>query len=63
MAATGGVSAALYAQHEGSASEIVEFRGEHQAGIVTAAQDRLHFASFDVITEDRSALTLSLIHI
>lgn len=57
VAATGGVSAALYAQHEGSASEIVEFRGEHQAGIVTAAQDRLHFASFDVITEDRSALT------
>src|SRR3954449_3863332 len=32
------------------------FRGEHQSGIVTPAQDRLHFAAFDVITEDRDAL-------
>jgi deferrochelatase/peroxidase EfeB len=32
------------------------FRGEHQAGIVTPAQDRLHFAAFDVITEDRDEL-------
>ena len=27
------------------------FRGEHQAGITTPAQDRLHFAAFDVTTE------------
>ena len=26
------------------------FYGEHQAGIVTPAQDRLHFAAFDVTT-------------
>ena len=32
------------------------FRGEHQAGIVTPAQDRLHFAAFDVTTSDRAAL-------
>ena len=32
------------------------FHGEHQAGIVTAAQDRLHFAAFDVITKDRERL-------
>lgn len=32
------------------------FHGTHQAGIVTPAQDRLYFASFDVITEDRSRL-------
>lgn len=32
------------------------FRGEHQAGIVTPAQDRLHFAAFDVTTTDRDAL-------
>ena len=32
------------------------FRGEHQAGIVTPAQDRLHFAAFDVTTDDRDAL-------
>ncbi len=29
------------------------FRGVHQAGIVTPAQDRLHFAAFDLMTEDR----------
>jgi deferrochelatase/peroxidase EfeB len=33
-----------------------EFHGEHQAGIVTPAQDRLHFAAFDVRTEDRDEL-------
>jgi deferrochelatase/peroxidase EfeB len=32
------------------------FRGAHQAGIVTPAQDRLHFAAFDVTTDDRDAL-------
>ena len=31
----------------------VDFYGEHQAGIVTPAQDRLHFVAFDVITDDR----------
>lgn len=34
----------------------VPFHGEHQAGIVTPAQDRLHFAAFDVITKDRAKL-------
>ena len=32
------------------------FRGEHQAGIVTPAQDRLHFAAFDVTTGSRAQL-------
>ena len=32
------------------------FYGDHQAGIVTPAQDRLHFAAFDVITDDRDEL-------
>ncbi len=32
------------------------FHGEHQAGIVTPAQDRLHFAAFDVTTDDRDEL-------
>ncbi len=32
------------------------FHGEHQAGIVTPAQDRLHFAAFDVTTNDRDRL-------
>jgi deferrochelatase/peroxidase EfeB len=32
----------------GAADHTVAFHGEHQAGIVTPAQDRLHFAAFDV---------------
>ncbi|MGW0991779.1 iron uptake transporter deferrochelatase/peroxidase subunit [Streptomyces sp. NPDC002523] len=31
----------------------VEFHGTHQAGIATPVQDRLHFAAFDVKTDDR----------
>ena len=31
-----------------SASAVYPFYGSHQAGIVTPAQDRLHFAAFDV---------------
>ncbi len=34
----------------------VDFHGEHQAGIATLAQDRLHFASFDLTTESRAEL-------
>ncbi|GLW31130.1 peroxidase [Actinoplanes regularis] len=32
------------------------FYGERQAGIITPAQDRLHFCAFDVITDDKAAL-------
>jgi deferrochelatase/peroxidase EfeB len=34
----------------------VEFYGEHQAGIDTPAQDRLHFAAFDLVEDDPRAL-------
>jgi len=34
----------------------VPFYAEHQAGIDTAAQDRLHFAAFDLLTEDPAEL-------
>jgi deferrochelatase/peroxidase EfeB len=34
----------------------VPFYGTHQAGIDTAAQDRLHFAAFDLVSDDRAAL-------
>jgi deferrochelatase/peroxidase EfeB len=34
----------------------VPFYGEHQAGITTAAQDRLHFVAFDVVTTKRERL-------
>ena len=43
----------------GSAGQVAPsypFRGERQAGITTPAQDRLHFAAFDVTTDDREAL-------
>ncbi|MER5942723.1 iron uptake transporter deferrochelatase/peroxidase subunit [Streptomyces sp. NPDC001928] len=32
----------------------IDFHGEKQAGIATPVQDRLHFAAFDVKTEDRA---------
>jgi deferrochelatase/peroxidase EfeB len=38
----------------------VDFHGEHQAGIVTPAQDRLHFATFDVTTTSRADLVAML---
>jgi deferrochelatase/peroxidase EfeB len=44
------------AEAEAEASGSVEFYGEHQAGIDTPAQDRLHFAAFDLIEEDPEAL-------
>ncbi|MEU1732111.1 iron uptake transporter deferrochelatase/peroxidase subunit [Streptosporangium sp. NPDC020145] len=39
-----------------SATDAVPFYGEHQAGIVTPAQDRLHFVAFDVITDKKAEL-------
>jgi deferrochelatase/peroxidase EfeB len=39
---------------EGTGS--VSFYGEHQAGIDTPAQDRLHFAAFDLLSEDPGEL-------
>lgn len=36
-----------------AASDVVDFRGDHQAGIVTPAQDRMHFVAFDITTDSR----------
>ena len=36
-----------------AASQVVPFRGEHQAGIATAVQERLYFAAFDLTTSKR----------
>jgi deferrochelatase/peroxidase EfeB len=44
------------AEADGSGTGSVPFYGEHQAGIDTAAQDRLHFAAFDLLTEDPAEL-------
>ena len=40
----------------GELAAATEFDGEHQAGIMTPAQDRLHFVAFDIVTEDREEL-------
>ena len=44
------------AEASGDGTGTVPYYGEHQAGIATAAQDRLHFAAFDLLTEDPAEL-------
>jgi deferrochelatase/peroxidase EfeB len=57
----GGMGTALAAEREpGPSVDHHAFHGEHQAGIVTPAQDRLHFASFDVTATSRAELVLLL---
>lgn len=51
LAAGGAAGAALASRSRGEAGAddlAYDFHGEHQAGIVTPAQDRMHFASFAV---------------
>ncbi|TVL89966.1 iron uptake transporter deferrochelatase/peroxidase subunit [Streptomyces sp. SAJ15] len=61
-AAAGGTAVALAGDGDpatrpvSEAGAAVPFHGAHQAGIATAVQDRLHFAAFDVTTDDRDAL-------
>ncbi|HEX6689428.1 MAG TPA: iron uptake transporter deferrochelatase/peroxidase subunit [Solirubrobacterales bacterium] len=56
----GGATGYLVGQETAEASSdgtgSVAFYGEHQAGIDTAAQDRLHFAAFDLVTNSRAEL-------
>ncbi|MFB7495412.1 iron uptake transporter deferrochelatase/peroxidase subunit [Streptomyces sp. NPDC056161] len=58
-AAGGAVAAARTGEDTDPAADAgtaVGFHGAHQAGIATPVQDRLHFAAFDVKTDDRAAL-------
>ena len=61
-AAAGGTAAAARTGDDAqpdrppTAGAAVAFHGTHQAGIATAVQDRLHFAAFDVTTDDRAEL-------
>ncbi len=60
-AALAGVGAVAACSTATAAAEaVVPFRGEHQAGIVTAAQDRLHFVALDLLTSDRAQVTALL---
>ncbi|PFG36114.1 deferrochelatase/peroxidase EfeB [Flavimobilis soli] len=54
--AVAGGRAAGSASTAAPAGRTYAFTGAHQAGIVTPAQDRLHFAAFDVTTTSRTAL-------
>ena len=45
--------AAAAAADSGTPAGPVPFRGERQAGIITEAQDRMHFGAFDVTTDSR----------
>ncbi len=62
VAGVGGTYAAQRAEGAASPSPVpgldapVPFRGTHQAGVVTPAQDRLHFVALDVTTKDRGQL-------
>jgi deferrochelatase/peroxidase EfeB len=68
LAATGSIASLVATERAAGAairagapqSEIVPFEGAHQAGIATPVQDRLLFASFDVITDDRDELVQML---
>ncbi|MEV4256111.1 iron uptake transporter deferrochelatase/peroxidase subunit [Spirillospora sp. NPDC049652] len=61
-AAGAGIDRAVAVADEGDAgaASAVPFHGPHQAGIATPVQDRLHFAAFDVITDDRAKLVRML---
>ncbi|GAY14899.1 iron uptake transporter deferrochelatase/peroxidase subunit [Mycobacterium sp. shizuoka-1] len=66
-AVVGAAGAGVLAGRAGAAStgtggldKPVPFRGEHQAGIITPAQDRMHFATFDVTTESKADLVAML---
>ncbi|SOD77910.1 deferrochelatase/peroxidase EfeB [Streptomyces sp. 1222.2] len=62
-AAAGGAVAAARTGDDAApaaAGAAVAFHGAHQAGIATPVQDRLHFAAFDVETDDRDAFVAML---
>jgi len=63
--AAGGAVAATRAGDDAApagadAGAAIPFHGKRQAGIATPVQDRLHFAAFDVRTEDRDAFVRML---
>ncbi|WP_328870905.1 iron uptake transporter deferrochelatase/peroxidase subunit [Streptomyces sp. NBC_00287] len=59
-AAAGGAVAVARTGDDAAPTTAIPFHGAHQAGIATPVQDRLHFASFDVKTEDRAAFVQML---
>ena len=56
LAVTGSLGGCSSDGEAAAPDDRVAFYGIRQAGIVTPAQDRLHFAAFDVITDSRADL-------
>ncbi|MEN0014987.1 MAG: iron uptake transporter deferrochelatase/peroxidase subunit [Solirubrobacteraceae bacterium] len=56
LAVGAGISQAVDGDGGNTAHETVAFNGPHQAGIATAQQDRLVFASYDLVTDSKSDL-------
>lgn len=54
--ATGALSDDEKVTPTSGAAEAVPFHGRHQAGIVTPAQDRMHFVALDIRTKNRAEL-------
>ena len=52
-AGVAGVAVGRASEPATSVTDAYPFYGQHQAGVLTPAQDRLHFASFDLTTERR----------
>jgi deferrochelatase/peroxidase EfeB len=52
----GGYASARSTTAGAAGSDAVPFRGVHQAGVVTPAQEHLHLATWDVTTSSRSSL-------
>ncbi len=52
----GGYAIGRDSAEAGDGTGTVAFHGEHQAGIDTPVQDRLHFAAFDLVSERRPEL-------
>ena len=53
---TGGLGAARAGEPDSTPVDRYPFHGTHQAGVVTPAQDRLHFAAFDMTSSSRADL-------
>ena len=56
VVAGAGVAVGRAAPTAAAATDTYPFYGPHQAGILTPAQDRLHFATFDLTTDRRTDL-------
>src|ERR1700712_952646 len=52
--------AAAADSHTAGLGRPAPFPGHHQAGIVTPAQDRMHFASFDLTTDSKADVVAML---